>query len=251
MTSTTGPTGTWSSLRRTESVTARLAATVALSATIALACGDAGDGGTAETTDSATAATDASETGETSVDSAATTDSAASTTSEGDDPWASPYCQQVADDRPVNGWLEDWGAREQAMLEAVNNLRSSPTTCGKHGELPAASPLVMNPRAQCAARSHSLDMATRDFFGHENPDGELVGDRFNNAGYSYAIAGENLAGGVSLESAEQALAGLLTSDDHCANMMGPDYTEFGAGFVEGSGALTLYWTQTFGRPAGS
>ena len=38
---------------------------------------------------------------------------------------------------------------------------------------------------------------------------------------------------------------------HGAAMMGPDYTEFGAGFAEGSGMLTLYWTQTFGRPAGS
>lgn len=217
----------------------------------ALACGDAGDGVTSEDTDSATAATDGMTEGETGADSEGSTDDGTTTTGAADNPWSSPYCQQVADDRPVNGWLEDWGAREQAMLEAVNNLRSSPTNCGKYGELPAVSPLVMNPRAQCAARSHSLDMSTRDFFGHQNPDGELVGDRFNNAGYSYAIAGENLAGGVSLETAEQALTGLLTSDDHCANMMGPDYTEFGAGFVEGSGALTLYWTQTFGRPAGS
>ena len=210
-------------------------------------CGDAGDGTNSGASEPTSGTDDPSTTSSTSA-SDATGDATTGTDS---DPWASPYCQQVADDRPVNGWPDDWGAREEAMLEAVNNVRSSPTNCGKNGDFPAVNPLVMNPQIRCAARNHSLDMSTRDFFGHENPDGELVGDRFNNAGYAYAFAGENLAGGVDLQTAEQAVAGLLTSDDHCANMMGANYTEFGAGFFEGSGALTLYWTQTFGRPAGS
>jgi uncharacterized protein YkwD len=225
-----------------------------LALALLVACGDSSTATSDNASDDA-ATSEANATSETATSSSASTSGETSETSadsEGaDDPWSLPYCQPVADDRPVNGWPTTWGEREAAMLAAVNELRATPTTCGVHGQLPAVSPLTMNSRLRCAARNHSADMSVRGFFGHKNPDGQLPADRFTLAGYAYAITGENVAGGLTLESAAQAIAGLQASDDHCAIMMGASYTEFGAGFYEGEGDLKLYWTQTFARPAGT
>ena len=49
--------------------------------------------------------------------------------------------------------------------------------------------------AWSAASLHSKDMADRDFFSHYNPEGEGLGDRFNNRGINYVSAGENIAFG--------------------------------------------------------
>lgn len=101
---------------------------------------------------------------------------------------------------------------------------------------------------RCAARRHSVDMSTRDYFDHISPEGEGPGDRVAKTGYSFAVVGENIAGGLTLDNPEAALAGLLGSDDHCAILMGAEFTEFGAGHFEGDGSFTHYWTQSFARP---
>ncbi len=167
------------------------------------------------------------------------------TSSPNDPVWDSAYCQPVSDTRPVNPWLESWGAREQELLDLVNQLRAAGTTCGGMS-MPPVGPLTMNPSLQCAARVHSLDMSVRDFFSHDNPDGESPFDRMERAGYNFMTAGENIAAGLT--TAADAMATWEQSPGHCQNMMNSNYTEFGAGFAEGSGQYGSYWTQTFGRP---
>ena len=109
--------------------------------------------------------------------------------------------------------------------------------------------LVETSRLFGAARKHAADMSTRNFFDHVNPDGETFDQRITQAGYgSYAQVGENIAGGSDIDNASTAVEGWLASDGHCANIMNAFYTEFGAGAYEGSGDLTFYWTQEFGRP---
>lgn len=209
-------------------------------------CGDdegpTSDGGTAGTdTDS-----DPSVTGDASDDSSEGSDSEGSDTSSANDPvWDSAYCQPVADNRPVNPWPGDWGSREQELLDLVNALRAQGTTCGGT-PMPAVNPLTMNPSLHCAARVHSIDMATRDYFSHDNPEGESPFDRMQKAGYSFMAAGENIAAGMT--TAADAMDTWEQSPGHCQNMMSPDYTEFGGGFAEGEGQFGSYWTQTFGRP---
>ncbi|MGB1275039.1 MAG: CAP domain-containing protein [Nannocystaceae bacterium] len=197
---------------------------------------DAGTESTMETE----AGTDPSQTG---TDAGSET---GSDTSANNDPvWDSAYCQPVSDTRPVNPWLPDWGSREAELLELVNALRASGTTCGGQA-MPAVGPLTMEASLQCAARVHSLDMSVRDFFSHDNPDGESPFDRMGEAGYIFAAAGENIAAGVTTPA--DAMALWESSSGHCTNMMSPDYAEFGAGFIEGDGEFGTYWTQTFGRP---
>lgn len=55
--------------------------------------------------------------------------------------------------------------------------------------------LDRDPALRGLARSHSTDMATRGFVGHENPDGEGLGDRVREANMAdnCESAGENVA----------------------------------------------------------
>ncbi len=55
--------------------------------------------------------------------------------------------------------------------------------------------LVWETQAAKAAVLHSKDMADRDFFSHYNPEGDGLGDRFDNQGIKYISAGENIAFG--------------------------------------------------------
>ena len=212
---------------------------------LACACNDSGDD-TADSTSEATSgltsttADDTSDTGEPST--------TGETTGAPDDDsiWKTPYCHPVKDGPawppPFPGW-------EDQVLVLVNHARAVGHDCDTKGNFGPTTPLTMNASLRCAARKHAADMATRDFFDHINPSGETFVDRILMAGYgSYAEIGENIAGGLDIDDPKIAVDGWLASDGHCANIMNPLYTEFGAGAYEGGGALTFYWTQEFGRP---
>jgi uncharacterized protein YkwD len=87
-------------------------------------------------------------------------------------------------------------------------------------------------------------MADREFFDHQNPDGESPWDRFEEAGYTnYRAAGENIAAGNA--QAASTMQQWMNSDGHCANIMNPDFSEIGVGYYPG-GSYGHLWTQAFG-----
>lgn len=145
-----------------------------------------------------------------------------------------PYCAPVAD------WDEEWAAFEVAVLQLVNEQRANGADCGGTA-YPPAGPLAMNGALRCAARKHSLDMGTRDYFSHSSPDGTGPGERLNQADYHASTWGENIAWGYG--SPEAVVAGWMGSPGHCANIMNANFSETGIGYFEGA-----LWTQTFGRP---
>lgn len=208
------------------------------------ACSDTADGST-----TTTATTDTGDPASTSEPTTTTTTTTTTeTTGAPDEPgaWDTPYCHPVKDGPawppPFPGW-------EDQVLVLVNHARAVGHDCDTKGNFGPTTPLTMNASLRCAARKHAADMATRDFFDHINPSGETFVDRILMAGYgSYAEIGENIAGGLDIDDPKIAVDGWLASDGHCANIMNPLYTEFGAGAYEGGGALTFYWTQEFGRP---
>ena len=160
--------------------------------------------------------------------------------------WNAPYCRPVKDGPAWPPAFQTW---EEQVLALVNEARALGHDCDTKGKFGPAPPLTMNASLRCAARKHAADMSTRNFFDHVNPDGETFDQRITQAGYgSYAQVGENIAGGSDIDNASTAVEGWLASDGHCANIMNAFYTEFGAGAYEGSGDLTFYWTQEFGRP---
>jgi uncharacterized protein YkwD len=208
------------------------------------ACSEADTG---ETTASAATAT-GSTSAEPTTSATTSTSSTGDTTGAPDESsvWDTPYCHPVKDGP---AWPAPFPAWEEQVLVLVNEARAVGHDCDSKGDFGPTTPLTLNASLRCAARKHAADMATRDFFDHINPSGETFVDRILMAGYgSYAEIGENIAGGLDIDDPRVAVDGWLASDGHCANIMNPLYTEFGAGAYEGGGALTFYWTQEFGRP---
>ena len=148
----------------------------------------------------------------------------------------------------MNNWAAESTQLEDRVLARVNALRAAGMRCGWQGEFKPTTPLVNNPALRCAARVQALDMATRFFFAHVNPDGLAPGDRSKLAGYTAAaFVVENLAAGNN--TANGAMNQWVSSPVSCANLMNPNAREIGVGFAENVAApYHYYWAQTLVTP---
>jgi uncharacterized protein YkwD len=147
------------------------------------------------------------------------------------------YCAPTAD------WQAGWSALEDEVVTIANQRRAEGANCGSKGSFGPAGPLKMDPLLRCAARMHSKDMVDRDFFSHDNPDGESPWDRIAKTGYGgYSGAGENIAAGSATAAA--VIDQWMNSDGHCANIMNPAFNWIGVGYYPGGG-YGHYWTQVF------
>jgi uncharacterized protein YkwD len=107
------------------------------------------------------------------------------------------------------------------------------------------APLVVDPRLTAAARGHSADMAERNYFNHDGPDGRTPFQRINDAGYSFSVAAENIAAGQ--RTPQEVLTGWMNSPSHRANIVDCTLTNIGVGYASG-GSYGTYWTEDFGTP---
>ena len=99
-----------------------------------------------------------------------------------------------------------------------------------------------------AARRHARDMAERDYFAHESPDGTGPHRRIVRAGYRRPrLTGENLAEGEAEAGAPSSIVdGWMHSPGHRANILRRGFTEIGIGIAT-DGEKAIYVT-TFGAP---
>jgi uncharacterized protein YkwD len=136
-------------------------------------------------------------------------------------------------------------AFEDEVLALVNQRRAAGAVCGGTTFGPTG-PLVMNVSLRSAARGHSLDMATLNYFSHTSLDGRTFDQRIRDAGYSAPTSlGENIAAGYSTPQA--VVDGWMTSSGHCSNIMSPSYKSIGIGYAfAASSNFRHYWTQDFG-----
>lgn len=110
-------------------------------------------------------------------------------------------------------------------------------------------PYAWNDLLADAARAHSQDMGTRNFFSHTNPDGKTPGDRIRDAGYNWSYCGENIAAGQT--TAAEVVQGWMNSPGHRANILSTDFCDLGVGYAYVTGsAYGHYWTQNFGKLQG-
>ena len=143
------------------------------------------------------------------------------------------------------GCTVDETSLQQSLLALVNEARAQARQCGTT-RYSAAAALTNHPTLQQAAKVHSRDMADNNFFNHQDADGLQVWDRATAAGYSYARIAENIAAGQNTTG--QVHDGWLGSPGHCANIMDPDVTHFGAACVRSANSDNQsYWTTVFGR----
>lgn len=127
--------------------------------------------------------------------------------------------------------FESWAKQ---VLIMTNNERS------KNG----LSPLQWDDSLAELAEAHCEDMIKRNFFAHNNPDGETPFDRMKKAGISYWTAGENIAAGQ--HSPEAAMESWMNSEGHRQNILNPDFKYLGVSVVKG-GSYGIYWAQEFAR----
>lgn len=120
-------------------------------------------------------------------------------------------------------------AEAQQVVDLVNQERAS-AGCGA---------LAVDSRLTSAAQGHASDMAERDYFSHESPEGTTFVDRANAAGYP-SPGGENIAKGQT--SAAQVMDDWMNSSSHRANILNCDFTTIGVGVDENDWT----WVQVFG-----
>jgi uncharacterized protein YkwD len=132
------------------------------------------------------------------------------------------------------------------VLKLVNDARAQSRRCGRKN-FPSAAPLILDAKLERAAHAHARDMATRDHASHQGSDGSVPGDRATKAEYVWSNVAENVAAGQL--SADEVVAGWLSSAGHCANIMDSTYTHMGVAYVVNPKAqIGIYWAQVFGRP---
>jgi uncharacterized protein YkwD len=142
----------------------------------------------------------------------------------------------------VESWSGQSAAAEEQVIELINIERAQGADCGAEGTFDPAPPLAFHDALRCAARNHSKDMWTKDYFDHLSPSGGTPADRFTKSGYAWMAIGENIAFG-SAQPAKN-VQGWMQSDPHCANIMNPSFKEVGVGFFNQDGRP--YWTTGFG-----
>ncbi|WP_432976193.1 CAP domain-containing protein [Dactylosporangium sp. CA-233914] len=125
-------------------------------------------------------------------------------------------------------------AYESQVLTIVNTERA------KAG----CQPLAYNAKLRAAAYKHSADMAARDYFSHDTPEGVSFATRIKNEGYSWSGAAENIAKGQ--RTPEEVMNSWMNSSGHRANILNCKLKDLGVGLAyEGKTAI---WTQDFGTP---
>lgn len=99
-----------------------------------------------------------------------------------------------------------------------------------------------------SSTARATDMSENSYFSHKGPNGHTLSYFLKKSGYSYRVAGENLAMGFS--DPQSVVNAWLKSPTHYANLVDSDYTQIGIGVEAGyfNGQPTVYVAQHFGDP---
>lgn len=108
--------------------------------------------------------------------------------------------------------------------------------------------LRLNTDLSSAALAKGQDMFDHQYWSHRSPAGLEPWDFMKSAGYSFSVAGENLARDFSTTS--DMVQSWMDSPTHRANILHPRYTEIGLAVIDGklAGFETTLVVQMFGRP---
>jgi len=150
---------------------------------------------------------------------------------------------------------------KEDYLNAVNKARSSSHTCGEKGLFPATTPLAWSDKLYKSSYEHTQDLIKSETFSHlgSGTKSDWTGyilhkqsnfqERIETYGYKWKYIGENLGGGTVIDTPKEMVDGWLESDNHCVNLMSPNFTEMGMVMIKDETSLyTHYWTQNFGTP---
>ena len=115
---------------------------------------------------------------------------------------------------------------EEAVFAMTNDLR-------RRNGLPV---FLKDESCRDAARGHSADMFTRNYFDHTDPEGRSVKERLP-ANPAIRLWGENIWTGRGYDPrqiqhlAQTIMAGWMNSPGHRKNILSPGYTHLGVGVI--------------------
>jgi len=145
---------------------------------------------------------------------------------------------------PIAGRLStDFSSRMAAVLPAVlSDLTNSQRIADN------LNILKNNPLLDEAATLKAQDMAKNQYFAHVSPTGKEPWYWFEQVGYEYAYAGENLA--IDFSDSKDVTEAWMNSPTHRANLMKSTYTEVGTGIATGTfeGRETVFVAQLYANP---
>jgi uncharacterized protein YkwD len=122
---------------------------------------------------------------------------------------------------------------ENQITRLVNTKRAA-AGCGA---------LRTDERLRTAARKHSADMVTKNFFSHTGSNGSTFVTREHAANY-WAASAENIAWGYTTPTA--VVTAWMNSPVHRTNLLNCTSKAVGVGVARKPDG-TAYWTQDFGR----
>jgi uncharacterized protein YkwD len=141
----------------------------------------------------------------------------------------------------------------QTVLGASSNFSSSSLLSYTNTQRSAdhEAGLSLNSQLSAAAQAKANDMAAKDYWSHNSPDGLTPWSFITTADYHYQAAGENLAYGFS--DASDTVSGWMNSPGHRANILNANYKDVGFGVVQspnyqGNGPETIVVAE-YGEPA--
>lgn len=110
------------------------------------------------------------------------------------------------------------------------------------------SVLAENVLLDQSAQLKANDMAEKGYFAHNSPDGKRPWYWFEQVGYKYSYAGENLA--VDFNESEDVVSAWMNSPTHRANIMKGAYTEVGTAIATGTykGKEAVFVVQHYASP---
>ncbi len=133
--------------------------------------------------------------------------------------------------------------QQQALLSDTNTERAQ-------AHVPT---LTENVELDQAAAAKAKDMATRNYWSHDTPDGNPPWVFVASQNYNYQKLGENLAAGFNNEQA--AINGWMASPHHRDNLLDGSFSQVGFGVAQspnytsgGGGPMTIV-VAFYGKPA--
>lgn len=153
------------------------------------------------------------------------------------------------------------GALKAAVHHPLGNVLSYSTSMSIGGLLSntnaqrsanGVASLSLNDRLNAAAQAKADDMASRDYWSHNTPEGNPPWVFVDAQGYSYQKLGENLATGFTDEAS--TINGWMASPPHKENLLDSAFTEVGFGYANnpnytaaGGGPMTIV-VAMYGKP---
>lgn len=123
---------------------------------------------------------------------------------------------------------------ESGVLQDLNQIRA------EHHLVP----LTLSTPLTIASKQHSLEMAEDGYFDHSSHDGTVfwkrIGHWYRDGSFQYWSVGENLLWASPGVDASRALDMWMTSSEHRANILSPNWREIGVSAVHVATAPGAY-----------